>query len=47
MPTDMAAVVDGSWLERDSVTGNSYFNASYDDTLNEGNDWDEGDHYLS
>ena len=46
MPTDMAAVVDGSWLERDSVTGNSYFNGVYDDTLNEGNDWDEGDHYL-
>ena len=46
MPTDMAAVVDGSWLERDATTGNSYFNGVYDDTLNEGNDWDEGDHYL-
>ncbi|HJD17630.1 MAG TPA: glycoside hydrolase family 3 C-terminal domain-containing protein [Candidatus Fournierella excrementavium] len=46
MPTDMAAVVDGSWLERDALTGNSYFNGVYDDTLNEGNDWDEGDHYL-
>ena len=46
MPIDMAAVVDGSWLERDAVTGNTYFNGVYDDTLNEGNDWDEGDHYL-
>ena len=46
MPTDMAAVVDGTWLERDALTGNSYFNGVYDDTLNEGNDWDEGDHYL-
>ena len=46
MPTDMAAVVDGTWKERDALTGNSYFNGVYDDTLNEGNDWDEGDHYL-
>ena len=46
MPTDMAAVVDGSWMERDATTGNSYFNGVYDDSLNEGNDWDEGDHYL-
>lgn len=46
MPTDMMSVVDGSWLERDATTGNSYFNGVYDDSLNEGNDWDEGDHYL-
>ena len=46
MPTDMVSVVDGSWLERDAITGNSYFNGVYDDSLNEGNDWDEGDHYL-
>ena len=46
MPTDMAAVVDGSWKERDAVSGNSYFNGTYDDALNEGNDWDAGDHYL-
>ena len=46
MPTDMAAVVDGTWKERDALTGNSYFNGVYDDTLNEGNDWDAGDHYL-
>ena len=46
MPTDMAAVVDGSWKDRDALTGNSYFNGTYDDTLNEGNDWDAGDHYL-
>ena len=46
MPTDMMSVVDGSWVERDEITGNSYFNGVYDDSLNEGNDWDEGDHYL-
>lgn len=46
MPTDMAAVVDGSWIERDALTGNSYFKGTYDDSLNEGNDWDMGDHYL-
>lgn len=46
MPVDMAAVVDGSWLERDALSGNSYFNGVYDDTKNEGNDWDAGDHYL-
>ncbi len=46
MPTDMAAVVDGTWKEQEALTGNSYFNGVYDDTLNEGNDWDAGDHYL-
>lgn len=46
MPTDMVSVVDGTWKERDALTGNSYFNGVYDDTLNEGNDWDAGDHYL-
>ena len=46
MPADMVSVVDGTWKERDALTGNSYFNGVYDDTLNEGNDWDAGDHYL-
>ncbi len=46
LPTNMAEVVDGTWLSYDSDTGNSYFNGTYDDTLNEGNDWDAGDHYL-
>ena len=46
MPTDMVSVVDGTWKERDALTGNPYFNGVYDDTLNEGNDWDAGDHYL-
>ena len=46
MPTDMVSVVDGTWKERDALTGNSYFNGVYDDTLNEGDDWDAGDHYL-
>ena len=47
MPTDMLSVVDGSWKELDAFTGNSYFNGVYDDTMNEGNDWDAGDHYLT
>lgn len=46
LPTDMCAVVDGSWKELDATTGNTYFNGEYDDTLNEGNDWEEGQHYL-
>ena len=46
LPWDMAAVVDGSWVEKDAVTGNTYFKGVYDDSLNEGKDWDEGDHYL-
>jgi len=46
LPTDMTAVVDGSWAEQDATTGNTYFAGTYDDTLNEGTDWDEGDHYL-
>ncbi len=36
LPTDMTAVVDGTYSS----------SMSYDDTLNEGNDWDEGDTYL-
>lgn len=46
MPTDMVSVADGSWKERDALTGNSYFNGVYDEDLNEGADWDAGDHYL-
>ena len=46
MPTDMKAVVDGSWKEQDATTGNTYFNGVYDDSLNDGNDWNEGQHYL-
>ncbi len=38
LPTDMTAVVDGTY---DTATV-----MSYDDTVNEGNDWDEGDTYL-
>lgn len=41
LPEDMTAVVDGSYND-----GTTYRNATYDDTLNDGNDWDEGDHYL-
>ena len=51
LPTDMAAVVDGSWVRRvadyrGSQRGAGYYNGSYDDSLNEGNDWDQGDHFL-
>ncbi len=38
LPTDMKAVVDGTYYD-------SYM-MSYDDSLNEGNDWDDGDHFL-
>ncbi|MCC8128379.1 MAG: glycoside hydrolase family 3 C-terminal domain-containing protein [Clostridiales bacterium] len=44
LPTDMTAVVDGSWAEQNG--GSTYFAGSYDDTVNNGTDWDEGDHYL-
>ncbi len=37
LPTDMTAVVDGTYSS----------GMSYDDTLNEGSDWDEGDTYLN
>ncbi len=46
LPWDMASVVDGSWQEMETYSGNTYFTGSYDDTLNQGNDWDEGDHFL-
>ncbi len=38
LPTDMKAVVDGTYFDSRMM--------SYDDSLNEGNDWDEGDHFL-
>ena len=41
LPTDMNAVIDGSYMD-----GTTYTAGTYDDTLNEGNDWDAGDHYL-
>ncbi|RKM63167.1 beta-glucosidase [Butyrivibrio sp. XB500-5] len=41
LPADMVAVVDGSFQD-----GTTYTAGVYDDTLNEGNDWDAGDHYL-
>ena len=51
LPTDMASVVDGSWIRRvaqayGSERGTAYYNGTYDDSLNEGNDWDAGDHFL-
>ncbi|WP_026652040.1 glycoside hydrolase family 3 N-terminal domain-containing protein [Butyrivibrio proteoclasticus] len=41
LPTDMPSVVDGSFQD-----GTTYTAGTYDDSLNEGNDWDAGDHYL-
>ncbi len=38
LPTDMMKVVDGTYTETTAM--------SYDDSFNEGNDWDEGDHFL-
>ena len=51
LPTDMAAVVDGSWIRRQAdrngqMRGAGYYNGTYDDALNQGNDWDAGDHFL-
>ena len=51
LPTDMTSVVDGSWIRRvaqayGSERGTGYYNGTYDDSLNEGNDWDKGDHFL-
>ena len=41
LPANMTAVVNGTYSD-----GTTYTAATYDDSLNEGNDWDEGDHYL-
>jgi beta-glucosidase len=41
LPANMPAVVDGSFQD-----GTTYTAGTYDDSLNEGNDWDTGDHYL-
>ena len=44
LPTDMMAVVDGSWAAQHG--GDTYYRGVYNDSVNKGNDWDEGDHYL-
>ncbi len=41
LPANMPAVVDGSFQD-----GTTYTAGTYDDSLNQGNDWDDGDHYL-
>ena len=41
LPNDMYGVVNGTYQD-----GTTYTMATYDDSLNQGNDWDEGDHYL-
>lgn len=45
LPNDMLSVIDGSYAQR-SGAGNTYYIGTYDDSLNEGNDWDAGDHFL-
>ena len=41
LPNDVQAIIDGTYQD-----GTTYTAASYDDALNEGNDWNAGDHYL-
>ena len=41
LPNDVQAIIDGTYQD-----GTTYRAATYDDTLNEGNDWNAGDHYL-
>jgi beta-glucosidase len=41
LPNDMVGMVNGTYQD-----GTTYTAGVYDDTLNEGNDWDAGDHYL-
>ena len=43
LPDDMPAVVDGTFVDEN---GRTYYNGHYDDKLNDGTDWDAGDHYL-
>ena len=43
LPTDMVAVVNGTWSQQ---SGNTYYAGTYDNTLNQGDDWDAGDHFL-
>ena len=41
LPVDVQGIIDGTYQD-----GTTYRAATYDDTLNEGNDWNAGDHYL-
>jgi beta-glucosidase len=41
LPNDMVGMVNGTYQD-----GTTYTAGVYDDTLNSGNDWDAGDHYL-
>ncbi|MCR5452009.1 MAG: glycoside hydrolase family 3 C-terminal domain-containing protein [Lachnospiraceae bacterium] len=41
LPNNMQAIIDGKYQD-----GTTYTACTYDDSLNEGNDWDAGDHYL-
>ena len=41
LPNDVQAIIDGTYQD-----GTTYRAATYDDTLNEGNDGNAGDHYL-
>ena len=44
LPTDMMAVVDGSWKANAADAG--YYAGTYNEDMNEGPDWDAGDHFL-
>ena len=41
LPNDMVGMINGTYQD-----GTTYTAGVYDDTLNAGNDWDAGDHYL-
>ena len=43
LPTDMVAVVNGTWAQQ---TANTYYAGTYNEDMNEGPDWDQGDHFL-
>lgn len=48
LPSDMTAVIDGSYDAGDGdVFADLDATALYDDSRNDGNDWDEGDSYLN
>ena len=47
LPSDMPAVVDGSWSKQGGSAESTYYGGTYDDALNAGSDWDAGDTYLN
>ncbi|MBQ3281461.1 MAG: glycoside hydrolase family 3 C-terminal domain-containing protein [Eubacterium sp.] len=41
LPNNVQSIIDGTYQD-----GTTYRAATYDDSLNDGNDWDKDDHYL-